>query len=245
MESAELYRFFAPGLREAEGVVTLPEDQGHHARDVLRLTAGTAVVVFDGEGNWARGTLAVVTKKGVTAELKGGLQRDAEPAVDLILATAIPKGDRAQQLVEQASQLNVSRLIWMSTERGVVKWERGGGSIEKWKRWAVEAAKQCGRARVMATGEPMRLAEVFKCGLAAGAEILWLDPGEGGRGLRGRERGKKVLALVGPEGGWSAAEREILEAAVRQGKAERVRLMPTVLRIETACAAIAAILMSE
>ena len=100
----------------------------------------------EADGRWG--------KKGVVVTLKGELQRDAEPAVELTLATAIPKGDRAQWLVEQASQLNVSRVIWLATERGVVKGERGN---EKWKRWAVEAAKQCRRARVLAVGESMGL----------------------------------------------------------------------------------------
>ena len=115
----DLYRFFVPDLlpQSGEGPVRLPDDQAHHARAVLRLEAGQAVVLFDGAGRWARATLAAVGKHEVTAVVQGALVTERAPAVALTLATAIPKGERAEWLVEQASQLDVQALQFLDTDR--------------------------------------------------------------------------------------------------------------------------------
>ena len=121
----------------------------------------------------------------------------------------------------------------------------GGLKIEKWRRLAAESAKQCGRTHLMEVEEAVRVEEVLK----GGGKMLWLEPREGGGSLRVGEAmkgfaGGEVVALIGPEGGWSEREFGILEKGVADGRVVRVRLTETVLRIETACAAIAAVVMS-
>jgi 16S rRNA (uracil1498-N3)-methyltransferase len=140
--------------------------------------------------------------------------------------------------------LNVGAVQWMSCEHGVVKPREGGGKMEKWRRLAVESAKQCGRAHLLEIREPMSVDDVL--GAGAVDRVLWLDPGPGGKtvaqALSGFVGGT-VMALVGPEGGWSDDERRLLETRVAAGTIQRVRLTSTVLRIETACAAVGAIVM--
>ncbi len=232
-------------------MVRLPEDQSHHARAVLRRSAGEGVVLFDGKGGWAEGVVAEGggKKSGASGGDWRGVRFEGRPGVELTLATAVPKGDRAEWLVEQASQLNVGRIVWVDCDRGVVKPKEGGAKIEKWRRLAVESAKQCHRTHVMGVEEMVGLGEVLRGGKAAGARMLWLEPREDGSSRRvgevvGGMREGKVVALVGPEGGWSARECEMLEGAVGRGEVVRVRLTETILRIETAGVAIAAIVMS-
>ena len=226
------------------GTVALPPDQGHHAQSVLRLNTGDRIVLFDGAGTLAEAILDRLAKSTVTARLDGPLREVAPPAIHLTLATAVPKGERAEWLVEQASQLNVAAIQWLDCDRSVVKPREGGGKIEKWRRLAIESAKQCHRAHLLQIHEMGNLAAV----LAGAATFLWLDPGGDGvaavAALHGVMCGR-IVAFIGPEGGWSIAERKMLGAAVREGTIKRVRLTDTVLRIETASAALAAVVMSR
>ncbi len=244
----DLYRFHIPDLRaqlKSGPLATLPPDQGHHARAVLRLVPGDPVILFDGRGAWVRAVLQTLGKSTTTALADGAAACDPPAALQLTLATAVPKGDRAEWLIEQASQLNAAAVQWVDCDRSVVKPREGGGKIEKWRRLAIESAKQCGRTHGMEVHEMAGLKEVLDG--AAGATVLWLDPGESGRKVYDVMAGVvagNILALIGPEGGWSDAERGLLESAAKAGGVRRVRLTTTVLRIETACAALAAVVMS-
>ncbi len=256
MDEASLYRFLVPGFADAAGSagprIELPPTEGHHAHHVLRLEPEQEIVLFDGAGHWARAKLAAINKNSAAAVLLGPPQMDPPPAICLTLATAMPKGDRAQWLIEQASQLNAACVQWLTTDRGVAGM-RGGEYAEKqekWNRWSAEAAKQCGRNRLLEIRPPGSLTGIMQKGIAENASpILWLDAHPGGKPpgkslTRSGMAPQNCTALIGPEGGWSDAERELLEDAEKRGELQRVRLMDTVLRIETACAAIAAIIMS-
>jgi 16S rRNA (uracil1498-N3)-methyltransferase len=168
---------------------------------------------------------------------------DAPLSPSLTLATALPKGERAEWLVEQASQLGAAALQFLECERAVVKPREGGHKMEKWKRLAVESAKQCGRTHLLAIHEALELGRLRS--QAQASRVLWLDPGPGGTSVQTAlaDWPGAVLGLVGPEGGWSPAERRMLQDAVDAGWVRRVRLTQTVLRIETACAALAALVM--
>lgn len=162
----------------------------------------------------------------------------------LTIATSVPKGERAEWLIEQASQLNVSVVQWLSCDRSVVK--PGEGKMEKWRRLAVESAKQCGRTHLLHIVEPISLATLLIG--ANTATVLWLEPRSGesvSKALAQLSADKQVIALIGPEGGWSPKESSHLEAQVAAGRIKQVRLTTTVLRIETACAALASLVMSQ
>jgi 16S rRNA (uracil1498-N3)-methyltransferase len=248
----DLYRFFVPDLlpRSGEPALRLPDDQAHHARTVLRLEPGQPILLFDGAGHWTTGKLAAVGKHELTATLTGPIATDPPPATALTLATAIPKGERAEWLVEQASQLDVAAIQWLDTDRSVVKPREGGGKIAKWRRLAVESAKQCGRTHLMDIREPLPLAEALTRAQATAETLahtlLWLEPREGpeSRPLSAiaADRLPRLTALVGPEGGWSDREFQLLERMAAASALTRVRLTRTVLRIETACAAVAALI---
>lgn len=239
----ELYRFFVPDL--ARGAVVLPEDQAHHAAHVLRLVAGTPVILFNGQGAWAQGTLQMAGKK--ISAVAQDIQVDPPPRIGLTLASAMPKADRADWLIEQASQLNVSTLQWLDTQRGVVKPKESGNKIEKHRRLAIESAKQCGRTQVLAIETMKPLGAVV--GLYP--VILWTDPRAAMSASQALEplasafaaatveKPMILAALIGPEGGWSDEEIALLEKA---RNVVRMKLTPTILRIETAAAAIAALL---
>ncbi len=229
--------------------IRLPDQESHHARHVLRLMDEARVILFDGNGNWLAAQLHFEKKSECEARALGELQSEPEAQTRLILATAVPKGDRAEWLIEQASQLNVRTVQWLTCDRSQVRPKESGQKMEKWRRLAVESAKQCGRNHLLRIEPSRTIEQVLEMGYAAARRLLWLDPADSASsiyqisqmGLNDRD----LIALIGPEGGWSDQERAILQSLVDQRKAVRVRLTSTVLRIETACAAIAAILMSR
>jgi 16S rRNA (uracil1498-N3)-methyltransferase len=258
----DLYRFYVPDLTAQANpansfddnllpVIRLPDDQARHARSVLRLEAGQNVLLFDGHGYWCEATLAHTGKQATTATVKPPLQHDAEPSLRLTLAPAVPKGERAEWLVDVASQLYVSKIQWLACDRGVVKPREGGGKIEKWRRLAIESAKQCGRTYLMKIEEPLTLDALLQAA-SSSTVIVWLDPRARHTyrtfipevlAARTTTSPLDIIALVGPEGGWSPRE----EALVRgySPPVHALRLTRTVLRVETAALALAAVLLSS
>lgn len=235
-----LYRFYTPDLA-APGTVPLPDDQAHHAIAVLRLTPGTPVEVFNGTGLSGQGTLQLLSKRTAAVQV-AAVRADTPPPCQLTLATAAPKADRAEWLVEQASQLNAAAIAWIDTQRSVVKPREGSGKMDKFHRIAIEAAKQCGRNTLLAI-HPMRPLPQALADAQARHDAVWfLDPRQGhppAAALAQHPAPAGITAFIGPEGGFTPEEEALLEQAPN---AVRIRLTPTILRIETAAAAITAII---
>jgi 16S rRNA (uracil1498-N3)-methyltransferase len=226
-------RFFIPSP-PVHGRVVLTGDEARHLVRVLRGQVGDDVVVFSGAGvEWP----AQITRLGRDeAELAVGPARPDPDAVDpeVSIAVALPKGERQKWLVEKLTEFGVARLIPLETERGVA--EATPAACERLRRGVIEACKQCGRNRLMEIGEPRSVATAL-ADMPPGSRTVIADRG----GISLEPRGLAVnttslLALVGPEGGFTAAE----IAAAEQAGAIRVGLGPHILRIETAAIALAA-----
>jgi 16S rRNA (uracil1498-N3)-methyltransferase len=147
---------------------------------------------------------------------------------------ALPKGERQKWLVEKLTELGVARLVPLDTDRGVA--EATPAARERLGRGVIEACKQCGRNRLMEIGAPRTVAAAIAA-MPGGSRVVIADPGGAPLDPVGLAAGAtNVLALVGPEGGFTAAELAAAEAA----GAVRASLGPHVLRIETAAIALAA-----
>lgn len=226
-------------------------EQAHHARHVLRLAEGTTVELFDDAGRVARGTLGYASATGgrgeaiATVSLLGPI---AEPGAGttggLVVASAVPKGDRADWLVEKLSELGAAEWVPLITARSVVVPQAGGGGsnkVQRWRRLAVESAKQSRRPGVMRVGEAVAVEALIRDG-GDGGERIVLSPDADAPSLAELARhatpGAAVTLLVGPEGGWTDPELSTFSAA----GVSRARLtVDTVLRIETAAVAAAAV----
>src|ERR1044071_872275 len=152
-------RFYAPPEAFAGGVVSLSEEESRHLRDVLRLRAGDEARVFDGEG---REFACVVReaggrREGATLEVRGPAEPPSpESPLELTLAVALLKGEKFDLVVQKATELGVARVVPVETKRADVRLrdERDTTKrIERWRRLALEAAKQSGRTRVPAVEE--------------------------------------------------------------------------------------------
>lgn len=226
-------RFFVPGPLQA-GPLRLTGPEGHHLVHVLRIKTGEEVVVFDGDGLEAQAEVTDVAPDHVVLHVSAAHPGNTEAAVALVLAVAVPKGDRFGWLIEKATELGVHRFVPLITERSVVV--PGEGKLERARRTIVEASKQCGRARLMELSPPTDWRELVERELP-GRPAWVAHPGGKPVDLASVPESGPFVAAVGPEGGFTDGE---LELAMRSG-AMLISLGPRVLRIETAALALAAL----
>ncbi|NNM84727.1 MAG: 16S rRNA (uracil(1498)-N(3))-methyltransferase [Phycisphaerales bacterium] len=244
------HRFFAEILASP---CVLASQEAHHATQTLRLAEGDAVELFDGQGRSVVGVLQSAGKRQWQVVFDAGAVALApRPRMELTLAIAVPKGERADTLVEMASQLDVACIQWMDCRRSVVKPDAHGGKMEKWRRLAIESAKQCGRDYVMQVLAPIAMAGVLRAALEeqhsllvlepTGADSLWdwLGDWVGGGAEERAVASRKLTALVGPEGGFADDELAMLSGEAQRRRIDFVRICPNILRIETAGIAVAA-----
>lgn len=227
-------RFYCPELQPTTGELTLTGSEGRHLAVVLRAAPGDQVRLFNGRGLQAEGNVRRVETEGVVIEITAHRQ-GADPQRRLVtLATAVPKGDRFDWLVEKATELGVARLVPLVTARSVV--EPRDTRLEKLRRVIVEASKQCGRDDLLELAPLTPVAAFLAQTFPEGA--LWVaHPG----GVAVHELAPSwpaaVTFLIGPEGGWTDDE---VAAATARG-AGNLSLGATLLRVETAGLALAAI----
>jgi len=227
-------RFYCPNLAEAlssaklsDAPVALDRDEAHHARRVLRLADGEGIELFDGCGCVAEATLVAA---GRTVGARIASVRRVEPLRPMVdVAVALPKGPRADQLVQQLTQLGADRVIPLRTRHSVI--DPRGSKLDRLRQIVVEATKQCGRAYLMEVAEVTDFGDVD----FAAYDLRLLADAEGGTVIDAAavRSARRVLILVGPEGGWSDDEL----AAADEAGCVRWSLGPNVLRIETAAAA--------
>jgi 16S rRNA (uracil1498-N3)-methyltransferase len=209
--------------------------EAHHLSRVLRKTTGETIELFDGNGQFALAEILGISKKSVDLKILESAQ-SPPPVGEVILATAAPKGERFRWLVEKAVELGVDRLIPLITLRSVVK--PGEGKREKMEQAVIEACKQSRRNRLMTIEGPKSWESFLNEHLAPGENSLALLAHPGGSAVREvfpASFPQRLILIVGPEGGF--AEEEVSHAT-RAG-AIAVTLGSNILRIETACLALA------
>lgn len=214
--------------------VGLKATQAHYLRHVLRLEAGDAIALFNGrDGEWA-GTIAGFGKGWASVDV-GGLRRAQAPEPDLWLLFAPIKHGRIDYLAQKATELGVSRLQPVITERTNVS----RVNTERLAANAVEAAQQTGRLTVPEVCAPRPLLEVLAGWPETRRLMLCDETGSGppvAEALAHAGRGTEVpwAVLIGPEGGFSTGE---LDALAKLPFVMPVSLGPRLLRADTAAVA--------
>lgn len=223
LRSSAAHIFVAASDLDVDGPISLDADVEHHLARVLRLRDGETVSVSDGAGRWRRSVLAV-SRDSLRLDADGEVN-EVERGHALTLATAIPKGDRLDWLVQKATELGVSQLQLLHADRSVVRWkaERFVKQLARLQRVSDEAARQSRRVWRVQISPPVAAASVLPGAVVA-------EPG--GRAVRQTD---SVIA-VGPEGGWSPAELDMASEEVDLGR--------NILRTETAGLAVIALSMA-
>ncbi|MFE4608607.1 16S rRNA (uracil(1498)-N(3))-methyltransferase [Streptomyces niveus] len=229
------------GLRP--GTVTLEGPEGRHAVSVRRLRVGEEVVLTDGAGTGAHGTVAAVHGKDRLDVEVTGVRTEAEPAPRITVVQALPKGDRGEVSVETMTETGVDAIVPWQAARCITQWkgERGAKSLAKWRATAREAGKQSRRLRFPVVAEAASSKEV--AALLAAADFAAVLHEEGSEPLATAQLpgAGSIVLVVGPEGGVSPDELALFADA----GAAPYRLGPTVLRTSTAGTAACALLLGR
>ena len=223
--------------------VTLSAAQAHYVARVLRLRAGDTIAAFDGAGHEWRLRLTRVSGKQVQAEIIASQLADTTALAPVILGQALPKSAKMDLIVEKCSELGLTTLVPLYTDRTVVRETpaRLPARLARWKRIAEAAAKQCGRHTLLNVQTPQPLADFCRNYHPIAAKILCWE-GEDQEGIRqyldSQRDAESYVVLIGPEGGWADAEVEL----ARTHGFVPVSLGPRVLRTETAAIAITSLI---
>jgi 16S rRNA (uracil1498-N3)-methyltransferase len=241
------HRFFAEVAPHksigAGAVVTLSDNDAHHARDVLRLVPGAAVtVILRHSGASFDAVIESVVPHLTTRLLTAQNTLTGSSRISRVLF-ALCKGDRNDLVCEKATELGVGAVHFFQAERSIVKLDSAADCEKKRSRWikiAEGAAKQCGRADVPEVAVSRSLKEALGAAVASAEErLLFCSLTTGSQELRAVLPPLARLQLcIGPEGDFTQQE----ESLLLSHHGEPISLGPTVLRSETA--AIAAISMA-
>ncbi len=209
--------------------IVLPVPASHYLLTVMRLGAGAAIAVFNGrDGEW-RARLLDRKRSGAMLEVETRL-REQRPEPDLWLLFAPVKRGATDLIVEKATELGATRLVPVLTARAIAERVRLG-RLEKIAR---EAAEQCGRLTIPEIAAPLELSAAMAAWPPAHPLFL-CDPDAAAqpflRVLQDASPVGPAAVLVGPEGGLTDAERELL---LRPGFTRPVSLGRQTLRAETA-----------
>lgn len=228
--SAILPLYYAP-IPPHGSSIELDGAEGVHAVRVRRTRVGERLRIADGAGSYVDCTVAAVTDRTLSATIdaRGSV---SEPSPRILVAQAVPKGDRATLAVELLTECGVDAIIPWQARNCVARWAdqtKATKGVAKWSATAYAAAKQSRRVRIPRVLDPVDTADL----------IGWLD---GRQGIVLHESATDridaaalaadtdVLLIVGPEGGIAPAELE----AFQEAGAQLAGLGPEVLRTSTA-----------
>ncbi len=245
-------RFFVRKDQIADGFVTLTGDDAHHVSRSLRMAVGERITVCDMQKFEYECELTEFLPDCVRARVLQTSHSDTEPPYRAMLFQALPKGDKLDSVIQKAVECGVSEITTFESERCIARAKDGAEEkkVERRKRIAYEAAKQCGRGVIPDVHATLSFCEAIA--QASQADIsLFCYEGDGTESLASVLREKKqqiadgvaptVSIVIGSEGGFSRAE---AAAAIAAGM-RPIGLGKRILRTETAAAFVLACLVYE
>jgi 16S rRNA (uracil1498-N3)-methyltransferase len=235
-------RFFCDTINQ-DGIVIISDVQFRHLTKVLRLKSGDIAELFDGRGTVAQAIIEKVTKDGALLKVQARSVLEPGNKQRIIIASSIAKGQRFEMIVAACCQLGIDRIVPIVFER-TVKQAEGRAAMRRFQSIAVESAKQCGRNFLPVIDKPLSLEKTLESLRTEypKAKIICGSLSEKADSIINFDFGSDdCLAFIGPEGGLTEVEENLLMKV----DAKAVRLMDTILRIETAAVAFAAILAAK
>ncbi|WP_428100037.1 16S rRNA (uracil(1498)-N(3))-methyltransferase [Candidatus Rariloculus sp.] len=218
----------------SRNVVPIGSREAHYLGHVLRLKQGDRVVVFNGRGEERLAAISSLAKRRPELTITANLEPLAEPKLDLILIQALVKGEAMDTIVQKAAELGVRTLYAVKTDFSVIKLddERVPRRVAHWNKVAQSACEQSGRHRPPEISVAVSLAQCLDRLPPRGIRIV-CQPDSTTDPARLDREAESVSVLVGPEGGLSETDLDIIDNA----GFTRTGLGPRVLRADTAAIA--------
>jgi 16S rRNA (uracil1498-N3)-methyltransferase len=210
-------------------LVQLEEAASHHLSKVLRMQAGRELILFNGAGGEFAAMIHEVSKKHVTVAIAEHTADNRESPLQLELAIGISRGERFEWVLQKATELGVTKITPLITERTEVKvgGERQEKLIDRWQQIIVSACEQCQRNLLPELSAPIQISDWLT---TVNSDLRFVLHHRDSKSLPAEQKPQSVSLLIGPEGGLS--ESEIAQAQAKNFNA--LTLGPRVLRTETA-----------
>ena len=226
--------FISGGSSIAGGVAFIAGEDASHAK-VLRIQVGDRVIVCDGQGKDHHCTVTKVAPDVVEAEIFETLPCPAEPSVRVTVIAGLPKGDKAEYIIQKCTECGASEILFFPSKRCVMKINKGGEEkkLQRWQKIAEEAAKQSGRGIIPRVGLLGGLDEAFNTAAATDLPLFMYETGERETLKEAVESAGEIRSaaiITGPEGGFEGYEAEL--AAYM--KLHICSMGPRIFRCETA-----------
>jgi 16S rRNA (uracil1498-N3)-methyltransferase len=229
-------RFFSPPETVKNDIVELGLEETHHITKVMRLKVGDEITVFDGSKEYA-GIIKDIKSKRTLIRISSSCTHNLKNILNVTLAIGLPKYKKMDLIVQKATELGVKQIIPLITHRSIISFSKETGlkKVKRWQQIAIAACKQSGRIDVPHIEQPV----IFEQALNKSSDYDisftgWV--GEKAESLKKYldkskiSRDSKIICFIGPEGGFSNSEIEL----VRKKGITTVSFGERVLRCETA-----------
>ena len=204
--------FLSGGSSIAGGTAFIVGEDAAHAR-VLRLQVGERLIVCDGLGKDHHCTVTRITPDQVEAEIFETVPCIAEPTVRVTVLCGLPKGDKADYIVQKCTEAGASEILFFHSHRCVAKMPSDREKkLTRWQRIAQESAKQSGRGIIPSVGLLEDIAEAFNKAKESGLGLFMYETGDRRTlkdALENAGEFSSAAILTGPEGGFEAFEAEL------------------------------------
>jgi 16S rRNA (uracil1498-N3)-methyltransferase len=216
----------------APGPATLTGVEAHHAAAVCRLRPGDAVCLFNGDGHEYAARILEVGRRSVSLEIDSVASPARELPFTLEVAAPLPKGDRAQFLIEKLTELGATTFVPLGCSHSAT--QQREAKPEKLQRYVIEASKQCGR-NVLMRVEPMVECQSYFATRQENEARCVAHPGGNSEWAIRANAISNLRIAAGPEGGFTNEE----IGTARANGWSVIDLGPRILRVETAALAMA------
>lgn len=240
-------RIYSPESLEKKTTCELGADNLRYLKQVMRLKQGDKIHVFDGFGREFEATIKLFSEKNVIADLGKALP-SIEKDIQITLAQAIPKAGKMDGIIKSAAELGADKIIPFEAARSVghIAPEKSPAKVTRWQKIALEAARSSHSTHITQVDRVLSFATMISSAPEKSLKLIFWEE-ESQRTIRdvltdgNHDAVKNFFIVVGPEGGFSKDE---VEKAKNAGCLS-VTLGRQILKVETAAAAILAIIQYE
>ena len=235
--------FFIDPIAAHKTVVTIEGAQAHHIKNVLRLQPGDRLKLFDGANYEYDGGITSLDADKVEIEILKKLKANVNAGARIVVAQAFLKEKKMDDLVRKLSELGVAGWIPFFSEHSIARPDKNrlAGRVQRWKRIATEALKQCRRATLLEISNATSFEDLLALSKSCDLKIVFWEketqPLKGDMVSKTKTPLKSIMVMLGPEGGFTEQEIE----TARQNGFVTAGLGPRILRAETATLAASAL----
>jgi 16S rRNA (uracil1498-N3)-methyltransferase len=228
-----MHRFFADHDFIKEDRIFITGDDAHHISKVLRLKEDDEVVVCDKQGTDYRCSIKAITKDEVELWILKKEASSSEPPIEITLYQGVPKGDKLETVIQKCVELGGVKIVPVAMKRSVAVIKDKEKKKQRMQKIALEASKQCGRAKVPRVSEVLSFKEALADAKENDLKILPYEA-ENKQKLKDilleNKNSIKIAIFIGPEGGFDEEEIKL----AKENGFKTVTLGPRIMRTETA-----------